>query len=101
MGGLVKNIMILGGLALVGAVGYYLYVTQQSSELVESVSGSASVQDPAAQTQLFLRQLDLLAQIELSYDIFVDPRFQSFTDETPEPNSFEVGRENPFLPSGI
>lgn len=95
MGSLLKNILILGGLAVIAAVGYYLFVIERDA----TVEGNNEIVTDQAEQQnrAFLRRLEDLRQIELSTTIFSDPRFNSFVDftEPVEPTSY--GRENPFV----
>ena len=90
-----KNSLIVLGLLCVGYFGYYLYITQ--SQAVITVDGNDSVSSQlTAETQEFLRRLNQLKVIELSDDLFTDPRFKSLVDYSTPILPSPVGRQNPF-----
>lgn len=94
MGSLVKNILVIGGLAAIAAVGYYLVVIERSSTI--DASNEFVLGEAERETQEFLRRLDEISAIQLSGEIFNDPRFDSFVDFTEPVAPLPFGRENPF-----
>lgn len=98
MRSLMKNIIVIGGLIAIAAAGYYLLVMNRDSSLDTEGEGAATVRTSQTEreTQEFLRRLNDLRTIELSDDIFTDPRFRSFTDFTEDVAPVPYGRSNPF-----
>ena len=84
------------GLLLIGFLGYYLFVTNNSAEL-DSDSADRINQAQLAGQQ-FLRELNEIKTFELSDELFVDQRFRSFVDFTEPVSPQPIGRENPFAP---
>jgi hypothetical protein len=93
MSSLLQNLLIIGGIILLLAFGYYIY-TQNTGLSVSSDSAvSAQV---AVETADFLRRLNELKAIQLNGEIFSDPRFVSLVNYTVPVTSEAVGRTNPF-----
>jgi hypothetical protein len=92
---LLKNVVALGGLALIAFVGYYLIGMNRDA----TVAGNNTlvVSQAEAETKDFLARLDDLNTIQLSTDIFSDPRFTSLQDFTGPVERVPYGRSNPFI----
>lgn len=93
MSSLIQNIIILGGIIVILGLGYYLYT--QNSEL--DGGGNANIDAQIATDNAdFLRRLQELRAIDLSGDIFNDPRFLSLVNFSAPVITEPVGRVNPF-----
>lgn len=96
MSSFIKNSIIILGLALLAALGYYLFVLNKDSGIdITDISISNQAE---AETQEFLRRLNELKNINLSGEIFSDQRFQSLVDFGTDVEPSQIGRENPFAP---
>ncbi len=88
----VQNLLMILGIVLIAALGYYL-MTQRSAT---GLQGSMPNSQIAAESSTFLRRLNDLKSITLDGSVFSNPRFRILVDFsepiTPEP----VGRTNPF-----
>lgn len=99
MTGIIKNTIVIIGLIALAAIGYYLFVTNQASELTRNESGLTPAE---VQTRAFLDRLSELDSINLSGQIFTDDRFRSLQDYSKPVIPAAVGRVNPFrAPTGI
>ena len=92
MASLFKNITVLLGLAAMAGVGYYLFIAERSS----SLSGGLGGVEAAAETEILLRRLADLQNIDLTADIFTDVRFRSLRDFSTLPPATNIGRTEPF-----
>lgn len=91
-----KNILILGFIALLAGAGYYLVVLERNGTVGgQNVITAGQAEEDA---QLFLRQLDALQKVEFRTEIFTDPRFVSLEDYTESVIQIPAGRQNPFTP---
>lgn len=97
MTGLIKNLIIGGGLLALAGIGYYLFVVQGTSTL--NTGNSAGVSLAEIETQSFLKRLEDLQGITLSTSIFQDSRFRSLTDFSTLVNRVPYSRPNPFVDS--
>jgi len=92
---MIKNIIVVLGLILLLAAGYYLFVINDSG----LEAGNQVVLNQAeAETRELLQRLNELKAIELDTAIFSDDRFTSRVDVVPVLTPQQVGRDNPFLP---
>lgn len=94
MGSIFKNILVIGGLLAIAAVGYYLIVMERDSTI--DTNNQFVLGQAERETQEFLRRLDEIRAIQLRAEIFADPRFNSFVDFTEPVEPVPFGRENPF-----
>lgn len=95
MSSLIQNLLIVLGLVVVMALGYYLYTQNQMSTL--SLSDDPISTQLSAESAMFLRKLNDLKQIELDGSLFSDPRFRSLIDNSTPVIEDPVGRPNPFV----
>lgn len=95
MSSLVSNIATLLGLALVGGLGYYLFVLQDSSEISSTGTDISAVR---VANEEFVRELNQIKTVQLSDSIFADARFRSLVDYTLPVPPQSLGRTNPFAP---
>ena len=93
---LIKNILIFGGLIALAAMGYYLFIVNDSS--VIQVNNEQVSMQAEAETQDFLRRLNELKTVELSDALFTETSFIRLVDYSTPIQTQEVGRENPFSP---
>jgi len=91
----IQNGLVITGLLLIAAVGYYLYT--QKSEV--SLNNSLVDNQAAAETAEFLQRLNELKVIKLDGAVFSDPRFSSLHAPAQVTVPVPVGRANPFLES--
>lgn len=96
MSPLIKNIGLAFILALLLWLGYTVFLKEDAAIVTESPTLTVAIRDG----QEFLRQVQELDQMRLDAAILRDARFESLTDFTLEPESEEVGRDNPFAPIG-
>lgn len=94
MSSLLQNILILVGIILIGALGFYLY--SQNVSLDMSDQNSEVSNQIALETAEFLRRLNELKAIELDGSLLSDERFRSLVHLTPPVPSLNVGDSNPF-----
>lgn len=94
MAGLFKNLVVILSLLALAGIGYYLFVIEGGANL-ESNDNSAA--DAERESQLLIRQLQDVQNIELSGAIFSDRRFRSLVDFGSPVNRVPVGRDNPFI----
>lgn len=94
MTSVLKNIIVLLGLVLIAGLGYYLYT--QNISLNTSGDNIAVTNQSAAETEVFLRRLNDLKQIDLNTKLFTDSRFTSLTSYATDVPVLFVGRGNPF-----
>lgn len=90
----VKNGLILLGILVIGGLGYYLFVLNSDADLVVSTTTTNAAQLASEQ---FLRELNTIKTVNLSGDLFSDPRFLSLTDFSEPLVEKSVGRNNPFF----
>lgn len=97
MSPLIKNIGLAAILAVLLWLGYTLFLKEDTTAVVtEDPTLTTAIRDG----QEFLSQVQALDQMKLDATILRDPRFSSLRDFTLEPESEDVGRENPFAPIG-
>jgi len=96
MPGIVKNILILAGLLVIGGLGYYLFILQGDENT--TLNSEGAVADAEVASAQFIRELNSIKRLDLSDEIFSDPRFQSFVDFSQPIPTLPVGRDNPFAP---
>lgn len=90
---LIKNILVFGGLVLLAAAGYYLFVMNKDATIS---TDQIDLQQQEVQNEVFLNRLNELQQIELSVSILEDERFRSLVDFSTPVNTVPAGRPRPF-----
>ncbi len=95
MSGLIRNLLLALGLAVILYLGYVVFI--QTDDAATSVSGAAT-SEALLSAQEFLATLQQLKAIELKGDVLSDPRFTSLDDIRKPDIPEDAGRENPFLP---
>jgi len=94
MSSLIKNLIMVLGLVLIVALGYYLFVIQGNSSLN---LGAAQLQSEIdLESQQFLRKLNQIQNISLDVFILNDPRLTVLIDSKPLPGTYPIGRPDPF-----
>lgn len=91
MSAITKNILTFAALAGLAYAGYYFFVLNKEASL-----NSDSSSEGQLLTNEFLQRLNELNQIDLSREVFDDPRFRSLVDFSNEPQEASAGRSNPF-----
>lgn len=91
---LLKNIVIIVGLLGIAALGYFLYVQNETSNL--ATSDAEMTNKLAIEANDFLRRLNDLKAITLDTEVFEDPRFASLIDFSTPIKTEDIGRTNPF-----
>ncbi len=100
MSSTLQNLIVVVGLLVIAALGYYLYV--QNRDGVLSTSSEQLNTQVALESADFLRRLNELKEIDLSGDrLFSDHRFQSLISGRVPIEPEEIGREIPFLEIGF
>ncbi len=94
MSSIIQNILILGGLLLLVAFGYYVYL-QGGFGLSVSDTDPVTLQNQR-NTQEFLVRLNELKTIDVNTDLFARQRFQDLQDNSSPLPLFPTGRTNPF-----
>ena len=86
-----QNILVLVGILLVGAVGWYMYQENQRMSLDTAPSGSlqADIQD-------FIQTQSVLRRVNLETEILSQPTFQNLDTVTGPVPQQGTGRSNPF-----
>ena len=97
MSGLIKNVLLALGLAIVLWLGYTLFLKEDESAPLTAQNNFVTSQ-AARDTQDFLLKLQQLRNIEFRQALFTDPRFQSLIDHRQDLINEPVGRDNPFAP---
>lgn len=91
---MVKNIIIVGGLLLLGGFGYYLFVLRDTT--TDTITTSTVNIATVAEQEAFLRSLQELKSIDLDTSILNDSRFNQLVDSGAVLQEVPVGRSNPF-----
>ena len=87
------NILVLLGVILVGALGWYMFDQNRQLQLQTSTTSGVSIQ---AETQAFIQKQNTLRQLSIESDLFQNGDFRNLTDvSTPVP-TFPTGRSNLF-----
>ena len=90
-----KNILVLLLALTVAYAGYYMFVLNNSDELL--VEGEVAYSDDMMiKAQVFIERRTILDAVELNTDIFSNPVFLSYKSFSLPIVEAEVGRENPF-----
>lgn len=92
MSSLIKNILIFAVLAGVMYAGYYIFFSNNSSDL--NIGGGVSEGELMAGE--FLLRLNEIEKMSFSRDFFDDARFRSFVSFRVAPDTVSAGRPNPF-----
>jgi hypothetical protein len=88
-----QNLIALLGIVVLGVVGYFLYVQNDTVLVSSTVSSSNEASLEAAQ---FLSRLNELKLLRLDDSLFNDPRFRSLRDVREPVVPTAIGRTNPF-----
>ncbi len=96
MSGLIRNIVLALGLALIAWLGYSVFIKDTSELITTSDDRVTALRHDA---QVLLVNLRQLQSIDLSGKIFTDARFQSLVDMRQEVVDEPIGRINPFIPT--
>ncbi len=91
-----KNILAIGGLVVLVAVGYYLFVLQKSSP--DALLDGSVISQADTTNQDFLRRLSDLESLTVPTEILDDQRLRSLVDSATPRREVSVGREDPFSP---
>lgn len=94
MSSFLQNALIFLGLILLIGLGYFMY-TQNTNLDVDSQNAAISMQ-VELETADFLRRLNELKAIQLSGEIFEDPRFASLIQTSQPLLPQPLGKHNPF-----
>ncbi len=94
MSTLIKNVLIFGGLLLLGVFGYYLFVLQGDS--VASITSTDVDIAAVAERESYLRSLRELQTINLDTSVLNDERFIRLVDYSEPVSEAPVGRRDPF-----
>lgn len=97
MTGIVKNVVVFGGLFLLAAFGYYLFVLRDTT--TTGVSTASVDLASVAEREAFVRSLQELQSIQLNTAVFSDSRFSQLVDNNTPLQEVPVGRVNPFAPA--
>jgi hypothetical protein len=92
MSSFIQNMLIVGGIIVLAAIGYFLYTNNAP---LREQDGTVS-QQVAAQSEDFLKRLNELKAVRLNGDIFADPRFTSLNNNSQPVIPQPIGRTNPF-----
>lgn len=95
MSGLIRNIILALGLALIAWLGYKVFL----GDVEEIVAVDVEMDTLQRDAQTLLVNLRQVQSINLSGSIFSDPRFQSLVDVRQEITDEPIGRDNPFMPT--
>ncbi len=91
MSSVLKNIFTIAMLLAIAGAGYYFFVLQSGSELSVSRTNEGELL-----TNEFIKRLNELQQIDLTGEIFSNPKFLSLVDFSTVPEPVTTGRDNPF-----
>jgi hypothetical protein len=94
MSPIIKNVALALTLALIGWIGYLIFIKDDTALISQDPELNAAILDG----QQFLMRIQELDQVKLDGKVLADPRFQSLIDLSVEPEPEETGRENPFGP---
>lgn len=97
MSGFLKNTSTIIGLLIIGGLGYYLFVMQKDDTV--SLNSDSTVEEARLASARFIRELNAIKSLEISDNLFNDPRFRSFVDFSRPVPPQSVGRSNPFAPT--
>jgi hypothetical protein len=91
---LLKNLLLALGLAVIGWLGYYLFLGTSDDIVVADPATSEAIQ----KGQDVLVLLQQVGSISFKESVLEDPRFKSLVDLHQTIESEPVGRSNPFAP---
>ncbi len=94
MSPIIKNIGLAVILALIGWIGYLVFLKDDTDLVTQDVELDQAIMDG----QEFLMRIQELDQIRLEGAVLQDPRFHSLIDISVQATPEDVGRENPFGP---
>ena len=89
----VQNLLVILGIVLIAALGYYLYTQNAATTLVVGTVDN----QVAVETGMFLERLNALKEVSFDTSIFTDPRFSALVDFSQPVTSQPVWRQNPFV----
>ena len=93
---IIKNILIIT--FLLAALGLAYYFFQSSSSGLSPTTTDSGIPAPSmVESELRIRQLQELRQLNISGDLFADPRFRSLVDFSQPIEPATAGRATPFL----
>jgi hypothetical protein len=98
MSNLLKNLLIVLGLAIILFVGYVVFIKGDSEDEYLLESQNASSIEAELETQRLLVMLNELKALDISGEIFTDPLFLSLQDFRIDLGEEPTGRSNPFAP---
>jgi len=93
-----KNVVLIIGLVIVAAAGYYTFTREPSNDAAITVTAGTGT--PIVGQELVIELNRLKSLRNLNTDILSDPIFISLTDFTQPVPSQPTGRLNPFAPVG-
>ncbi len=88
----IQNLLMILGIVLITALGYYLYIQSSSAALEVGVERDQI----AFESAVILRNLNEIKTVSLEGTLFSNSRFTSLVDFTEPINPQSVGRSNPF-----
>ncbi len=88
-----QNLLIVAGVGILLALGYYLFAQKDTSTLQNAEVNNMI----AAESAVFLRKLKELESIAVDQSFFSDPRFLQLIDVSTSIVPMEVGKPNPFV----
>ncbi len=89
-----QNLLIILGILIVGALGWYMY--SETSQRALDINGSSSVQ---ANIQTYRQQQATLRALSLDVEILSQPEFRALRSVTEPVPQLPQGRANPFFPN--
>lgn len=96
MSGFLKNATVIIGLIVIAGLGYYLFLMQQDENV--TLESQNTVGEARLASARFIRELNAIQSLEISTNLFSDPRFRSLVDFSRPVLPLPVGRDNPFAP---
>ncbi|MBX9906976.1 hypothetical protein K2X96_03710 [Patescibacteria group bacterium] len=93
MSSLLRNILFAFGLAVLGWLGYTLFIADSE----DLVTGDGLSEASYAGQDLLVK-LQEIESVSISGEVLQDVRFESLVDFRKEVVSEPVGRDNPYLP---
>lgn len=99
MSNLLKNLLIVLGLAVIMFVGYVVFIKGEDMDESLLDANSAGSLQAELETQRLLGLLNELKALDIQGEVFTDPIFLSLQDFRKDLGDEPSGRSNPFAPT--
>ena len=92
------NIIVILGIVLAVFAAYYVF-TQDGSFVLSSGEQNTELEQLVLAAERFAQHQQIINDIDLDVAFLESTAFTRLQDFTPDPDEFEIGRPDPFLPT--